>query len=679
MYIDFWKFDKNNDGILENPELKEISKDLWNLQLSVVNSISKNLPDSYVESLKGETEKEQTDIILLFAYARKVLWKDFYDEFLAKWWKYRDIPLKNMIDFINNVLLTKKTKQALLTKQIILTEKELWKLYTMLADKKTTVKDLQNFIDDQLNEDITSVEILEWTDFAKDKEGMKFMKGLDQMFFKSLCDSFPNLSKDVLRNMATWTTFTFLKLTNTILKKQDPKKIFNALQNNQWNILDNIGNIIKKENQAKVPNLLNSLNGVLEWIKGWEKNAVLMDPQKFSNLFYKVLTWTTNDSEIKQALESKEVYDRKKRDTKELKQTLKEVFQNRESFDKFIKSSSAKEVVKKHISSESNTTQNNEKPEKKEESFWDIIEKFFKWIMVLFTGTENWNNNWDEKIEDKFPDIFWYLKEHLTFKNIKKNKESIFYKALNQASNGENVKVFKTKWNLSLKSVRYLKQIWGDGKDNITKNLDKFFNSKDFDKKIWKKKEDFYKKLITIKDISNTDKKWNTVSIKTWILNLDEINKIIEGFYDEKEKKINVPNKALTVEDLDLSNTDAYKKALQNIRYLDSSNPFAKTLVSLKNNKKTYLSVDIINPEKPLLNIWWHKVQISLPNWASLININFNPSNVSITWKKWFFSKTWNVLYEKLITSVSNLLSSSQQSNIITTKTWSKVTLTKIS
>jgi len=131
------------------------------------------------------------------------------------------LPLKEVGLFLYELLKVEKEKDLLQTVTIILTQDELKELKTLLTEKATNnkLKKLKEFIEKQLNENITSGELIKNTTLEKKlkQENIKsteFMNNIDEVWYSMLSSEVKNISKDTLRNIATGITLSLIKIFN---------------------------------------------------------------------------------------------------------------------------------------------------------------------------------------------------------------------------------------------------------------------------------------------------------------------------------------------------------------------------------------------------------------------------------------------------------------------------------
>ena len=573
--------DTNNNGKLEKQDIESLTWiQLNSLKEDVIDSKLNELAPRYKEDFNKIKDIEKKEYFILFYSAQKILWNDFIDDFLKKE-KYSKVPLKEMKNFLSELLLNEQNKELLKTKEIILTTDELKELHKILIKKETKIT-LQDFLKEQLNENITSAEIIKWTSFAEKIKSLwenpyKFIKNIDTVWFTYLESNLKNISKDTLRNMATWMTFTFIKLfTETnwkipqFLKNiKDPKKLLEKIHIDEW------------KSFFEKTNLLIKAIKDIEKNKNWEENWILMDPQKFSEFYYNILTWEITEGGIKNKLQTEsEKYKPEDRKIDELKKIANNAsrYITKENLKKAWGLAWLWAMIDK-LKSEGKEFKNYMKKEAlnhaddifKVKDFFkemgifkyikDLFDKFFK--LVWF------KDGWDEfekKAQSKdFPKITEYfnkLKNNLTpeFLVTENWKKTIFYAWFGKYLNWDkkdNITKIKVKWKLSHESFEYLNNIWWE---KVKENLNNFFTSKQFDEFFendTKSKDDFYKNAFKMEQ-KEVEKDGKKIKTNIWVIDFNKIDKVIKKSY-KKENKNNIR----------ITNTETYPvniKSLDNIK-----------------------------------------------------------------------------------------------------------------
>ncbi len=550
------KLDTNSNWELEEQEIEKwIWIELRWLEKEALNITLEEIAPNYKEEISNLNNKEKIDIVIIFSYAKKILWNDFYNEFLKKGWEYSDVPLNEMSEFITENLLNSKNIELLKTREIILTDNELESLHKAFVSNNKT-QELKDFFNEQLDENTTSAEIIQWTSFAKKieslwKDPIDFIKNIDNVWFNYLQNELPNTSKDTLRNIATWMTFSFIKIfeqskwkiSNLFKDIKQPEKLLKILSNEEWkNFLEKTGIIIDE----------------VKKIENEEQNDILMDSQKFSTFYYDVLTWNKNKEQIaKELTKSQWKYNKDNTNTEELENIANKAgkYITKENLaiawglawlwsmlDNF---KNGFEWFKDNIKDQ--TLENAEQIfgfKHSLESMWvfkyvkEFLDKIFE-----FVGFDNgWEGFKNEVVSEKFPDVVSYLEKNITLEKIKDNEESIFNKGFKENLTWDKqIKKIKVNWSLSYESFDYLNSKWSW---NMKENLNKFFTEKEFDKLFENdnEKKEFYNKAFKIEE---QEVKWNWEDkTKTiiWVVDFNMIDKIIPKLQKDKKKSKTVGN-----------------------------------------------------------------------------------------------------------------------------------------
>lgn len=538
--------DTDNDWILKEKELEYIWIELEWLENEALNSKLWELAPNYKKEIDKLSNKEKIDVLILFSYAKDVLWKDFHNEFFKKEWKYADVPLEEMTNFISEILLNEKNKELLKTKEIILTYDELSDLYKAF-ESKNKEKELKDFFNEQLNENTTSAEIIKWTNFAKKIESLwenpiEFIKNIDNVWFNYLQTRLPNASKDTLRNMATWITFSFMrifteqkwKLPELLKDIKNPTNLLSSIRTKEGFTFLNNTNLLIKE---------------IKKIDNEEQNSILMDSQKFSVFYYEVITWKKSEEDIKTELKDNQgKYKKNNTNTAELKKIadwasdyitkenlsvawsvawLWSMLANFKNELKWFKNN-VKDKVLEH-------SEDIFELKKFLESVWffEYIKEFLDKILEFLGFDNGWEGFKNEVVSEKFSDIVKYLEKNITLEKIKDNDKSIFYKAFKENLIWDKkIEKLKVNWSLSYDSFAFLSSKWWN---NIEENLNTFFTEKNFNKlfETDDEKKEFYKKAFKVEEQEVKDSK---KKINIWIINFNMIDKIISKLQEKQDK-----------------------------------------------------------------------------------------------------------------------------------------------
>jgi len=209
-----WQIEQNNtsEHINSKNELKYLSLqiELNNLNEKTINKSLQDIAPNYFNEIKNKHLEEKKELLAIFLVAKRILWNNFVDYFL-KWKKFNKVPLIEIQYFITELLNIESQKDIEMATEIILTEDELEQLHKILiiSDQNKKVNTLREFITEQLNENITSAEIVKWTLLEQKlkkewKHPIEYMKNLDSLWYTYLIWELPSLSEDTIRNMASW-------------------------------------------------------------------------------------------------------------------------------------------------------------------------------------------------------------------------------------------------------------------------------------------------------------------------------------------------------------------------------------------------------------------------------------------------------------------------------------------
>lgn len=289
-------------------EIKWLKQDVLassEISESDLSKIFCNYPE--FKELSKEKKKDLFDGLKLL---KKSMWVDFVKALLLNqsididWKSYkidRKIPLNNIQALIDDVreLEAKRDLSTLWT--IVLTLNELQSLEVILAWEWTR-QDLKNFLKEQAKENVTSKQILVWTQMET-----KFSKALwTKENFYDFCDKLDNvwniylwtqlwyLSKDVVRNMATGSWFAVMNMFSQIwwealqatfltrlknINPTDPTTIFTQMMmtmadKSQFQLVDRT---------AEFYNILSS-NDIKSVVGDWEWNEILTNPMKYQEI-----------------------------------------------------------------------------------------------------------------------------------------------------------------------------------------------------------------------------------------------------------------------------------------------------------------------------------------------------------------------------------------------------------
>jgi len=533
-----------NDLTISKEELKNLEKELEtkkefkNLENEIITKNYSILFPQYKEELKKYENDPETLkwYLFLLDFWKKILWNQTF-ETLTK-----SIPLKEIVPFLYELIKIEQEKDLLQVATIVLTNEEIKELKKLLATKATKTK-LNEFIEKQLFENVTTAELIQWTSvenkFNKVNENpFKTMNNIDYFWYKFLQDENLNISKDTERNMATWITislaYLYSKLPNlsnfNLNSFKNPKVLAEFLiKNKKWteSIKEKLDNLFDVIRELKLGN--NS-----------EKYEILMDPYKFHQLIMELFAGLSKEQikeKIIKSKKEKEIIP----DHEKIKQETKKIF---DEFGNKLSLSNAKTIweVWNLLDKLKNTKNYMEwvKTQMKDylynsadylfelknslENFGGInIWKYIKKIINVFLELLWFKNGWDdfakEVKEREFKNILEYLKKACSLNEIKKEKNnknpSLFFEGFK--NNLNELSQIQPKWSLSYESLKYLK---------YQGNLESFFEWKNFEKLLKKaniNEKEFFKDTFKIEEETKNNKK-----IKIWYVDFEKIDQIIK-------------------------------------------------------------------------------------------------------------------------------------------------------
>jgi len=322
--------DTNTNWKLE--ELETLETQIWlsQLETQAINEWAMRLFPQYNNEWKKITDVEEKKwYVFLLQFWKKELWKESFENLT------KDIPLKEVSLFLYELLKVEQKKHLLQSASIILTNEEIKELKENILTKNYTQKQLSRllneFANEQLEQNVTSAELVKWTTLSKkieknDKNPEKFIENIDTVFYGYFTNKIPNISKDTTRNMATGLSIALLKLYNnskwTLPIFLEPTKL-----------IENIKNIkLIKENIDTWLNLLDKINLICEIANNKlnknnsDKNELLMNPEKFSSFILKVVNNNLSEKNIKKEISNNQKDKNIKLDHDKIKDSLKKVF-----------------------------------------------------------------------------------------------------------------------------------------------------------------------------------------------------------------------------------------------------------------------------------------------------------------------------------------------------------------
>ena len=605
------KLDTNNDNKLVKEELEQLGTKvgLQAIENNVIQTNISKLPTSYQDFLKWKSIEEKKWYIFLLEFWKKNLWKDSYERLINK------IPLNEVSLFLYELMKLEKQKDLLKTANIILTDEEIEHLKEKILIDYTKTK-LDKFLDEQLNENISSAELIKGTSFEeKLKQAWynpyKFVKDISLVWENFILKDIKNLSKDTEYNIWTWMFLVFSKL-------YDKKKL--VISKNKLIFNENTNEKIKNANK----NIQKAIKALKLNKTTSENNEILMNPEKFSTFYLNILEWKTQNIEEELKKWQKKghaVYDKAKiiQENKELMNKIWDKITTNElkTIEPITKIWNAIKEFKKQINGTKEKIKdyiNNNSDEimwLKEmlESIW--IWKFTKWLFDDVLKLLWFDNGWDDfekNVEkNKFKNVIQYFKNKLDIKNIKKDEDSIFYAWL--IKKDKNIKDIKITWKLSYNVMKNLQKTWWNDKNYFSNMLDNFFNKNVFEDNVLddNKKEEFYKKVFKIEKNTTKDKEIE----KIWTINMDELDKYLAKYF-EKEESDNTDNTDNTypitikwLESIKISDKD--KKLLDFIGKYESWNNYNAIYWNANQNNIDFTKItleEVIKNRKKAVNNW---------------------------------------------------------------------------
>jgi hypothetical protein len=182
--------DANHNNKLEKEELEQLGLkvNLKQLENEVINSNwKKYIPEKYQTEIENKTSEEKKAYIYLFQAGKELLGEKEYSVLTQA------LDLKEIVPFLYELIQVEKTKHLLQTATIILTQDEIEELKKLLASNATKEKlsKLKEFIENQLNENITSAQLIQGTKFEKalekqNKNPYEIAKNVDEVWFSFL-------------------------------------------------------------------------------------------------------------------------------------------------------------------------------------------------------------------------------------------------------------------------------------------------------------------------------------------------------------------------------------------------------------------------------------------------------------------------------------------------------------
>jgi len=554
--------DTDKDDKIEKEELEKLGfkVNYKQLEQEIINSNWKNfVPAKYQPEIENKNAEEKKAYVFLFQIWKKILWPKQFEILTSS------LPLNEIAPFLYELALIEKEKDLLKTATIILTQDEIKELKEILASgaTKSNLKKLKEFIEQQLNENITSAELIKWTKLAKafenqGKNPYEIANNIDEVWYKTLSKYLPNISKDTLRNMATGFSIALIKIYN----KSNGKLNIGEFLTPEW-----LKKLFSKKTKESI-GFLWRFQKLIDAIKSfktnkkfeWENNEYLMNPEKFSQLVYNVLTKWLDKKEILKTLKEWEQNQEVQLNKDQLHQQLQNLY---DKAGELIKPEQIKSLwilseiggalkwIKKNIEAIRNhykqvaLNYSDDIIQFKEtlESMW--MWKFFKKlfnIILKLLGFKNWWGDFEKEAEKKFHYVTDWFKTTLTIENLFKenNKNLVFTKYFKK----HKVQQIKASGKLSYETLKFLAYPNPENKQQINQKLQEIFNYKNLEanlKKAWIKPEDFYKKAFKVEE--QTSKK-DKIKIKVGVVDFDYIDEVLKTIYkDEIQQVVETPKK----------------------------------------------------------------------------------------------------------------------------------------
>ena len=548
--------DTNSDNKIEKKELEKLGfkVNYKQLEQEIISSNWKNsIPTKYQPEIENKNAEEKKAYIFLFQIWKKILGPKQFEVLSVS------LPLNEIIAFLYELAVIEKEKDLLQTATIILTQDEIKELKGILASgvTKFNLKKLKEFIEQQLNENVTSAELIKWTKLEKafekeDKNPYEIANNIDQLWYIFLDNNLSNLSKDTLRNMATGFSIALIKIYNESNGKLNfqqfltPKRLKNLiLENNKksYNIFTQLKNLISIINKEKFTNK-------------WENNKYLMNPENFSQLVYNTLTKWLNKKEISKTLKEWEQNQEIQLNKNQLHQQLQNLYDKAgelikteqiESLWILSETGWALKWVKKNIDTIKNKYKyitlkyTDEIINLKKILEWVWLWKLFKELLnsiFKLLWFKNWWEGFEKEAEKKFHYVTDWFKTTLTVENLIKedNKDLVFAKYFKK----HKVQQIKVTGKLSYETLKILAYPALENQQQINQKLQEIFNNKNLEsnlKKAWIKPEDFYKKAFKVEEqTSKKDKK--EIKVKVGIVDFDYIDKVLKTIYKDQVQQV---------------------------------------------------------------------------------------------------------------------------------------------
>jgi len=323
-------FDTNLDGKFDKEDFKAIGIELESLETDILKKQIIEVAPKYKKEIQKIKDKNTLkQYLYLFWFANNVL-DEKAKKALLKWevvdWFEWDVPLKETVNFLKDLLALEKEYLEEEFKVVVLTLDELKQLETLLVSNNTR-EQLNEFLKLQLKENISSYQVVENTQLGEKlnkilwKEKTKrFLNNLDTKFRKLASRFLPeNISSDTLYNIWTGLNLGLMEIYANLPKKE--RKSFMEVLNwlneiSDWKSwLDKLDGFVSTVGNAssvyKVFKIFSGIRAFLNavkvkaerfWIKAekdWEKYTNLNNPTKFANVFKEyedgLIKWLSNE------------------------------------------------------------------------------------------------------------------------------------------------------------------------------------------------------------------------------------------------------------------------------------------------------------------------------------------------------------------------------------------------